>query len=356
MFDAAGRPYKVIKFATYVTAQVQQEKQFEVLSLVANRTDNSVVITDRHGYIEYTNPGFTSLTGYAAQEVIGKKTGMLLQGEHTDPETVGRIRKHLQARQPFYEEILNYTREGEPYWISLAINPVFDEHGGLQRFISIQANINETKLQSLEYQTRLSAISACGAMAQWDADGRLIDANEFLRGLTASDRTSGCHLPELLDKAAQSTLRKEGVLKKSLMWPVDNGQGVTLDSVISTIRDLDGTISKYVMFGVDSTARQRAIAEETQRALATAMQSSQRIGRSVETIDNIADQTKLLALNATIEAAQAGAAGAGFSIVAGEVKELSVRSAVAAKEIGDIVQQSETSVRNLAETLERLLA
>lgn len=357
VLDASGRPYKVVKFATDITEQVRQKEQFEVLSLVANKTDNSVVITDREGFIEYTNPGFSKLTGYKKEEVVGKKPGKLLQGRHTDPNTVARIRQHLKNGEPFYEEILNYTRSGEPYWISLAINPVFSDSGELQRFISIQANINETKLQSLEFHTRLEAISSCGAIAEWSADGTLIACNALLRSLTGRDCTSNPNyeLSQLVGIESASTLRAKNSVECAVNWPTGEASRVSLDAVISPICDLDGKVAKFVLFGVDTTARQRAIAEETERAMQDAIECTNRINSAVSAIDDISQQTNLLALNATIEAARAGDAGRGFSVVASEVKELSTRSAVAASDIAIDVQRSEESVRQLSDTLQRLV-
>ena len=146
ILDADGKPYKVVKFASDITKTVKNRRTFRLLSLVANETDNSVIITDPHQRIIFVNPGFTRLTGYKKEEVIGKKPGRVLQGRNTSPETVKQIKNKLNRREPFYEEILNYDKQGNPYWISLAINPVFDAKGELEYFISIQANITETKM------------------------------------------------------------------------------------------------------------------------------------------------------------------------------------------------------------------
>ncbi len=358
IMDASGKPYKVVKFATDITEEVQAKKQFQLLSLVANETDNSVVITDPEGRIEYVNAGFTKLTGYSFEEVRGRKPGDFLQGPHTDPETVKKIRANLESRKPFYEEILNYTKAGEPYWISLAINPVFGERGQLERFVSIQANINETKLESLEFHTRLAAISASGAIAEWNTDGSLGEVNEFLERLTEEVAVGqpGCNLDDLLTLAEREELNAQNSLKKTLSWPNGSHDKILLDAIISTIRDLDGNISKYILFGVDSSSRQRMIAQETDRAMKDTVDSTAQITSVVTQIGDIADQTKLLALNATIEAARAGDSGKGFAVVASEVKELAHRSSTAAHEIGDIVSRSEKSVRDLADVLKTLNA
>ena len=171
VLDAAGRPCKVVKFATDVTMEVQRRQSFAILSLVANETDNSVIITDAQDRIEYVNPGFTRLTGYTAEEVIGRKPGALLQGRHTDENTVRRIGEHLRRCEPFHEEILNYTSTGQPYWISLSINPVLGKDGTLERYVSVQANVTATKQLAVETGARLEAIERSNVVIEWTRRG-----------------------------------------------------------------------------------------------------------------------------------------------------------------------------------------
>ncbi len=101
-------------FVKDVDAEVRNREQFKLLSLVADETDNLVIITDAQGLIEYVNPGFEKLTGYTSEEVMGRKPGEFLQGPETSAETRAKIRQQLHAGAPFYDEILNYTKSGEP--------------------------------------------------------------------------------------------------------------------------------------------------------------------------------------------------------------------------------------------------
>ena len=168
----------MIKYATDVTESVKQKKEFEILSLVANKTNNSVIITDRSGHIEYVNDGFERMTGYKSDEVIGRKPGSFLQGPETDPETIKSVSERLKAAEPFYHEILNYTKEGEPYWISLSITPIFNEYNEWERFVSIQANITQIKLKAIEYTKCIENIEKTNIALSWDSDLILTSANE----------------------------------------------------------------------------------------------------------------------------------------------------------------------------------
>jgi len=95
-----GEVVRVIKFANDITAEVLRNQEFKLLSLVANETDNSIVITNKDGFIQYVNQGFTKLTGYSLDEVVGKKPGHFLQGPATDMETVAQIRDDLRNNRP----------------------------------------------------------------------------------------------------------------------------------------------------------------------------------------------------------------------------------------------------------------
>jgi PAS domain S-box-containing protein len=332
-------------FVKDVTDLVKQREQFALLSLVADQTDNSVIITDADQRIEYVNHGFARLTGYSAAEAKGKVPGKLLQGPGTSQETVARVRQALKQGVPIYEEILNYTKAGEPYWVSLAINPVRDDQGRIVRFISIQANVTETKQRSLNFDVRLAAIAAANAIAEWTVDGKLASANALLSGQVS--------LEQLLSAEHVEALKQTGTLRREVCWPGADGRERWYDAVFTVLRDVEGRIDRLMMCGSDITSR-RAAVTETEAAVSDAIESSQQIRRIVSTIDAIASQTNLLALNATIESARAGEAGKGFAVVASEVRQLAKRSADAARDIEKLVTETTDRVGALAASMRRL--
>ncbi|NJL12613.1 MAG: PAS domain S-box protein [Microscillaceae bacterium] len=103
------------------------------------------MITNPQGLTEWCNEGLEKLTGYKAQEFIGRKPGLVLQGPKTDPKTKACIQAKLKTQEPFQEEILNYHKEGFVYWVLLDITPILDAQGELTHYIGIQTDITERK-------------------------------------------------------------------------------------------------------------------------------------------------------------------------------------------------------------------
>ena len=93
----------------------------------------------------YINAGFERLTGYSARSMLGKNC-RFLQGSHTDPEARNEIRRALKERRECTVEILNYRKDGMPFWNRLSITPVRDSSGQVTHFIGIQSDITARRV------------------------------------------------------------------------------------------------------------------------------------------------------------------------------------------------------------------
>lgn len=123
-----------------VTQSKHSMEQLQLLSLVANYTDNFVIITDERGLVRWVNRSFSEFTGYPLEDIFGKSPGSVLQGPGTDPKEVIRLREHIRARKSVTSEILNYTRAGKPYWSTIHLTPIFDDDSKLDSYIAVQSN------------------------------------------------------------------------------------------------------------------------------------------------------------------------------------------------------------------------
>jgi len=115
------------------------------MALVVEHSTDVIVLTDTKGHLTWANPAFSKLTGYALEDILGKKPGSILQGSGTDPETRKRIGENLKRRTPVRAEILNYSKTGTPYWVELHISPIYDEDGKHTNFMSVERDITDRK-------------------------------------------------------------------------------------------------------------------------------------------------------------------------------------------------------------------
>lgn len=94
--------------------------------------------------IVYVNQGFSLLTGYPLDEVIGRNC-RFLQGSDTDPATIARLRDALDRGVACSVDILNYRKDGTPFWNRLSITPVASDDGELTHYVGVQSDITERK-------------------------------------------------------------------------------------------------------------------------------------------------------------------------------------------------------------------
>ena len=123
-------------------------------------TSQMAILTDASRKIVWVNKAFTEITGYSPEEVVGKNPGMLLQGEASDPLVVERMRVALDAAKPFTEEILNYRKNGESYWVEVQVEPIFAADGELRGYFGLNENISQRKRDLHAVVTRQKRLEA----------------------------------------------------------------------------------------------------------------------------------------------------------------------------------------------------
>jgi PAS domain S-box-containing protein len=99
--------------------------------------------------IIFCNQAFMTLTGYSADELIGRNC-RLLQGPDTDPDAVSRLRDAVAAAEDVALDILNYRKDGTPFWNALFVSPVRNADGDVIYFFASQLDFTTIKSKELE--------------------------------------------------------------------------------------------------------------------------------------------------------------------------------------------------------------
>jgi len=155
--------------------------------------------------IIYVNEAFTKISGYEADEVIGK-TPRMLQGDDTDRKELDRLKETLSQGRTFMGELKNYTKDGDPYWLDISITPIRNDEGVVTHFTAIERNITDRKQfeeslqheveerrrvesQMQEYADKLELIRFDALDAQKKAEAANAAKSEFLANMSHELRT-----------------------------------------------------------------------------------------------------------------------------------------------------------------------
>jgi PAS domain S-box-containing protein len=128
-----------------ITERKIYEVELKRISHIAEETDNAIIVTNKDGLIEWVNKGFTKMTGYSLEEVIGKIPGKLLTGKDTDQEIVRMIQQATRNRESIEKDVLSYKKDGKPFWAKIQLQPIFDAKGEFINYFSIQRDITDQK-------------------------------------------------------------------------------------------------------------------------------------------------------------------------------------------------------------------
>ncbi len=138
------------------------EERFKILERAVSATSNGILITDPaqpDNPIIYVNPSFERITGYQAEEIIGKNC-RFLQGTDRNQPILEDLRAALREGRDFHGVLRNYKKNGELFWNELTISPVRDESGQITHFVGIAADISKRVLLQSELHKTTNLLSS----------------------------------------------------------------------------------------------------------------------------------------------------------------------------------------------------
>jgi methyl-accepting chemotaxis protein len=376
ILDSKGKPVKVVKFATDITAQKIQGME-DAGKIAAMSRAQAVIEFNMNGTIVTANENFLNAMGYSLAEVQGKHHSMFVTQGDRDSAAYREFWARLNRGDYQAAEYKRIGKGGKEIWILASYNPILNEAGKPFKVVKFAIDVTAQKLSIADNDGQIAAIRKSQAVIEFNMDGTIRSANQnFLgaMGYTLGEIESRHHSMFVEPAESGSAAYREfwDSLNRGQYQAAEykriakGGREIWIQASYNPILDLNGKPFKVVKYATDTTAqamarmkaeRARSLIEsvaagseemnasireisetmvksrrtatdavnqvdaadvQAQR-LATAAQSMEGI---VDLIGNITGQINLLALNATIESARAGEAGRGFAVVASEVKSL----------------------------------
>ncbi|MEP0915331.1 PAS domain S-box protein [Leptolyngbya sp. DQ-M1] len=222
-----------------------------------NQPDNPII---------YANPAFSKLTGYELEEIRGSNC-RFLQGSDTDPEVVAQIREAIVQQREIQATLLNYRKDGQPFWNELKLAPVRADTGQLLYFVGIQTDVTERKESDAQLQAKATLLDQSqNAILLLSLDHRILFWNSSatrLFGWTA-DEAVGCCFDNLIFEGvspqlhqAQSLVLEQGAWQGELQHRAKDGRKVIVDSYWTLIRVSVGQPQSILVSSTNITERKQ---------------------------------------------------------------------------------------------------
>ena len=325
VFGRDGTPYKIVKFATDITAEtnrnIDHAGQIEAL-----HRSQAIIEFALDGTILFANSNFLAALGYEMDEIVGRHHGIFVEPAYRESEEYKAFWARLGRGEYQTGEYLRLGKNNRKIYIQASYNPIVDRDGRPVKIVKFATDLTaqiEERLRRGEVQITL---------------GR------ELNGIAQATSQVAQQAADAASKASdvQSDVRI-AVTGANLLFEAAHAIGQQIND---TTRILDRAVD-------EATGTTLIVAGLSEKAV--------RIGEVVALIEAIASQTNLLALNATIEAARAGDAGRGFAVVAQEVKALATQTHQATEQIGghigavqNATSQAASAIVSIQATIENL--
>lgn len=236
-----------------VTEQQEQRHELEWKTRAMDEAPIGIVISDpseKENPLIYVNSHFSELTSYAEDEILGVNC-RFLQGPLTSTEPVQQMREAIAAEEPVEVELLNYRKDGTPFWNQVHISPIYDEEDQLTHFVGFQNNVTTR----VEQQKRIEILHRIILHNIRNKLNTILGYEELLidkYSIGEADVQRFKEPAEQLLASSEKANQIESVLKGASFEPTD----IATHSMIEYAIDNIGVETETVSFDMDGLSNQ----------------------------------------------------------------------------------------------------
>jgi methyl-accepting chemotaxis protein len=369
ILDQAGKVVKVAKFAMDITAQKLAAIESDGILKAVDR-GQAVIEFNMDGTVRTANTLFLGALGYRLDEVKGQHHRMFCDPAYTNSGEYQAFWQKLNRGDFDAGVYRRVGKGGKEVWIQASYNPIFDLKGKPYKVVKFATDITAQK-QAQAAMERLvaEAQAVLGRLAANDLTQEMTGTyqgelekikasiNAVVQNLSQTIRTVREAVEAVSSGADEITKGNEDLSQRT------SEQAGSLEETSASMEEMTSTVkqnadnakqaNQLAASARDTADKGGKVTLRAVEAMGEINKSSKKIVDIITVIDEIAFQTNLLALNAAVEAARAGEHGRGFAVVAAEVRNLAQRSAMAAKEIKGLINESVQRVTGGSELVEQ---
>lgn len=353
IMDMNGKPFKVVKYATDITADKLKAADFAG-QIDAIGKSQAVIEFSMDGTIINANENFLNTVGYSLDEIKGQHHSLFVEPEYKSSVEYRQFWEQLNRGEYDSAEYKRIGKGGKEVWIQASYNPILDVNGQPFKVVKYATDVTARKIAVAKIKEVLVSMSGGDLTSRIDnpLEGEFNVLGESMNSLVDN---LGNLVTEIRSASTNvfSASREIAQGNNDLSQRTES-QAASLEETASAMEELTATVQQNAENATEATkmasdAMTKAsnggeVVQSAVSAMEEINKSSKKIADIIGVIDEIAFQTNLLALNAAVEAARAGEQGRGFAVVAAEVRNLAQRSAGAAKEIKGLISDSVEAV------------